>query len=289
MTAMNKIIKGAAVLLSAALLLVGCTHDNNEAKVMARPVPERADDFIFENDYVCYRAYGEALEGNPTSPGLDLWVKTPGALVADQRYKDELENGKSYHKDWGNGKDCYKVAVSLGAGASSPLVAGQIIYPATNYRSSEILSQSPDRVSFVLHYPAWDVDGHQVTLDRKITVEAGTYFCMAEDTYNGDFEALTVAAGIFTHEVEESIIEADRLAIWEHASDTSIEPEDGMIGVGIIFPEETQIVPVEANVPHLVGIKNVKPGETVTYWFGSCWTKGDIKTASDWFDLVKEQ
>lgn len=286
---MNKIIKGAAVLLSAALLLVGCTHDNNEAKVMARPVPERADDFIFENDYVCYRAYGEALEGNPTSPGLDLWVKTPGALVADQRYKDELENGKSYHKDWGNGKDCYKVAVSLGAGASSPLVAGQIIYPATNYRSSEILSQSPDRVSFVLHYPAWDVDGHQVTLDRKITVEAGTYFCMAEDTYNGDFEALTVAAGIFTHEVEESIIEADRLAIWEHASDTSVEPEDGMIGVGIIFPEETQIVPVEANVPHIVGIKNVKPGETVTYWFGSCWTKGDIKTASDWFDLVKEQ
>lgn len=286
---MNKIIKGAAVLLSAALLLVGCTHDNNEAKVMARPVPERADDFIFENDYVCYRAYGEALEGNPTSPGLDLWVKTPGALVADQRYKDELENGKSYHKDWGNGKDCYKVAVSLGAGASSPLVAGQIIYPATNYRSSEILSQSPDRVSFVLHYPAWDVDGHQVTLDRKITVEAGTYFCMAEDTYNGDFEALTIAAGIFTHEVEESIIEADRLAIWEHASDTSVEPEDGMIGVGIIFPEETQIVPVEANVPHIVGIKNVKPGETVTYWFGSCWTKGDIKTASDWFDLVKEQ
>lgn len=286
---MNKIIKGAAVLLSAALLLVGCTHDNNEAKVMARPVPERADDFIFENDYVCYRAYGEALEGNPTSPGLDLWVKTPGALVADQRYKDELQNGKSYHKDWGNGKDCYKVAVSLGAGASSPLVAGQIIYPETNYRSYEILTQTPEMIEFVLHYPAWEVDGHQVALDRKITVSSGTYFCMSEDTYTGDFEALTVAAGIFTHDVEESIIEADRLAIWEHASDTSVEPEDGMIGVGIIFPEETQIVSLEANRPHLAGIRNIKPGDTVTYWFGSCWTKGDIKTAADWFDLVKAQ
>lgn len=284
---MNRIIRGASALMIAALLLASCKPDSKEAKVMARAVPERADDFIFENDLVCYRAYGEALEGNPTSPGLDLWVKTPGGLVADQRYKDELENGKSYHKDWGNGKDCYKVAVSLGAGSSSPLVAGQIIYPATNYRSYEILSQNEEEIVFVLHYPAWDVDGHQVALDRKITVMAGTYFCMSEDTYTGDFEALTIAAGIFTHEVEESCIEADRFAIWEHASDTSVEPEDGMIGVGIIFPEETQIVPLETGVPHLAGIRNVKPGDTVTYWFGSCWTKGDIKTAADWFDLVK--
>jgi len=273
----------------AAFTMAACAPEQQEDKVMARAVPERADDFIFENDFVCYRAYGEALEGNPTSPGLDLWVKTPGALVANQRYIDELENGKSYHIDWGNGKDCYKVAVSLGAGASSPLVAGQIIYPATNYRSYEILSQTPEEIVFVLHYPAWEVDGHQVALDRKITVSAGTYFCLAEDTYTGDFEALTIAAGIFTHEVEESCIEADRFAIWEHASDTSVEPEDGMIGVGIIFPEETQIVPLEANKPHLVGIRNIKPGETVSYEFGSCWTKGDIKTASDWFDMVKAQ
>ena len=122
---------------------------------MARHVPERADDFIFENNLICGRIYGQALEGNPTSPGIDIWVKLPGALVADQRYKDELENGKTYHKDWGNGKDCYKVAVSLGGGASAPLVDGQLCYPATNWRSYEILSKTPEEVVFVLTYPAW--------------------------------------------------------------------------------------------------------------------------------------
>ena len=84
------------------MLIASCAP--KEQKVMARFVPERSDDFVWENNYVCYRAYGEALEGNPTSPGFDIWVKTPGALVADERYRMELEEGLSYHIDHGNGK-----------------------------------------------------------------------------------------------------------------------------------------------------------------------------------------
>ena len=39
-------------------------------------------DFVFENNLIAGRFYGKALEGNPTSPGIDIWVKLPGALVA---------------------------------------------------------------------------------------------------------------------------------------------------------------------------------------------------------------
>ena len=60
--------------------------------VMARYVPERADDFVFENDLIAGRFYGEALEGNPTSPGLDIWVKLPGKLVADDWYAHAVED-----------------------------------------------------------------------------------------------------------------------------------------------------------------------------------------------------
>ena len=67
----------------AALMATGCKP---EARVMARAVPERADDFVFENNLIAGRFYGEALEGNPTSPGLDIWVKMPGKLVADNFY-----------------------------------------------------------------------------------------------------------------------------------------------------------------------------------------------------------
>jgi len=271
----------------AAALACACCNTPEEQKVMARFVPERADDFIWENEYICYRAYGEALEGNPTSPGFDIWVKTPGELVANERYRLELEEGLSYHNDRGNGKDCYKVAVSLGAGASAPLVDGQLIYPATNYRSWEIVDSSATSISFILNYPAWEVNGAQVSLSKKITVDAGTYFCKAEDIYSGDFESLTVAAGVFTHDgSEESNIGSDRFAIWEKASDTSVEPEDGLIGVGVYMPGAEAVMPIEANRPHIVCTKTVKPGETLTYYFGSCWTKGDIKDFQTWESMV---
>ena len=77
-------MKRILVLLAAAAALCACSQ---EKKVMARFVPERSDDFVFENNLIAGRFYGEALEGNPTSPGLDIWVKLPGKLVAYEWYK----------------------------------------------------------------------------------------------------------------------------------------------------------------------------------------------------------
>ena len=272
-------------LLTAAL--VSCSHQ--EAKVMARFVPERMDDFVWENEYVCYRAYGKALEGNPTSPGFDVWVKTPGALVANSRYEGYLREGdRYYHTDRGDGKDCYKVAVSLGAGASAPLVDGQLIYPATNFRSWEIVDSSATSISFILHYPAWEVNGVEVALDKKITVESGSYFCKAEDCYTGDFDTLMIAAGIFTHDGWEDCYKgSDRFAIWEKASDTSVEPEDGRIGVAVYMPGAESVGVLETERPHLITTKTIVSGETLCYWFGSCWSKGEIEEPGSWFELVK--
>ena len=118
--------KVLTLVLATILAFVGCKAPAQK-KVMARVVPERADDFVFENDLIAGRFYGKALEGNPTSPGLDIWVKLPGNLVADEWYAHALTEENYYHKDHG-GKDCYKVAVTLGrrtsllAGHKLPLV-----------------------------------------------------------------------------------------------------------------------------------------------------------------------
>ena len=37
---------------------------------------------------------------------------------------------------------------------------------------------------------------------------------------------------------------------------------------------------------HLVCTRTVRSGETVTYWFGSCWSKGSISTSAKWFHLT---
>jgi len=272
----------------AVLALAGCKGPETQ-KVHARFVPERADDFIWENDLIVYRAYGETLEHDIdflTSPGFDIWVKVPGELVADKLYKDELENGLSYHNFRGLGKDCYKVSRTLGGGASSPVVGDTLRFPATNYRSWIILEESPSKVVFVLNYPEWDAAGYKVSLAKKITVEAGTYFCKAEDTYTfiGPSETLDIAAGIIRHDISDEFVLADRFGFWEAASDQSHEPEDGKIGLGLVMPGADASMQIQG---HSVLVKSVHSGETLTYWFGNCWSKGDINDPATWFDLVK--
>lgn len=292
---MKKLI---ALTVAALSLLCGC-QQSKEARVYASFVPERYDDFVFENNLIAGRFYGAGLEncgrGQLTSPGIDVWVKVPGALVCEQRYIDDLQNGKSYHKDWGNGKDCYKVSRTLGAGASSVLIDGKLEMPETNYRSWEILENGPEKVVFVLNYPEWEVAGEKISLSKKVTVVPDTYFCKVEDTYtfSGELgDTLPVAAGVNRHPAQNTVVEeiseTDRYAIWEHASDTGAEPEDGMLGVAVYVPGGEKSCLTEDEVHGLV-IKQVKSGEPFEYYFGSCWSKGNLKTAQDWFDEVKKQ
>lgn len=283
-------MKKSIAIAAALLALAACAPKTEEQKVMARAVPERADDFVFENNLIAGRIYGKALEGNPTAPGIDIWVKMPGKLVADEWYAAAQQDPNYYHHNHGDGKDCYKVAVSLGAGASVPVIDGQLAYPATNYRSYEIVKQTPDTVEFVLSYPEWKAGDVTVSLDKKISVYADSYFCKVEDSYSfSGADNLTVAAGVFRHPEQQTIEKehtgADRYAIWEHASDQSIEPEDGMLGVAVYVPG-CESVSVTEDGMHGLCSKSVKPGETFSYWFGSCWSKADIKTAEDWFALV---
>ncbi|MBQ0080449.1 MAG: DUF4861 family protein [Alistipes sp.] len=263
-----------------------------QKRVMARFVPERHDDFVFENNLVAGRIYGKSLEncgkGSITSPGIDIWVKTPGGLVANERYRMELQEGRSYHKNWGNGKDCYKVSKSLGGGASVPLVNGRPAYPSTNYRSWKILEQKDDKVVFTLSYPQWQFEGVNISLTKKFTVRADTYFVEVEDSYEFDGDSLLVVAGINRHlkqkTIEKEYSTSDSYAIWEKASDTSIEPEDGMIGVAVVVPGATYLSTEGAS--GMVG-KKIGRGETFRYHFGSCWSKGNLKSADDWFTCVK--
>lgn len=273
------------IILFTALILTFASCANQEPKVMARVVPERYDDFVWENYNIAYRAYGIALEWQVISPGFDVWVKKGGSLVADKWYEGAMKDPDYYHHDHG-GKDCYKVSKSLGGGASSPVVNGELVLPDHNYASYEINEQSAEKVSFTLKYNSWEVAGHQVSLSKQITVFADGNFCKAVDTYTGDFDSLTIAAGVIRHEIISEMAEKDRFAIWEKASDQSIEPEDGFLGLALYMPE-TDCIMAQGPSNHSVALKNIRPGETVTYYFGSCWSKGNIPSAEKWFETVK--
>lgn len=299
---------------AGALMAVGCKGGRKAAadageqpeaaaagpRVMARAVPERMDDFVFENDLIAGRFYGKALEGDPTSPGIDVWVKLPGALVADDWYAHAVSDPEYYHHDHG-GKDCYKVSVSLGGGASVPLVGGKLRYPATNWREAAVLSQDDDAVTFVLKYPEWDAGGVKVRLEKTVTVKAGSYFCKVEDRYFGDFDKLDVAAGLWVHDMDAEGLKVrpdgkrtslgtdpHYVSLWEPASDQSIEAEDGMLGLAVVMPSahSGKLLEDEGKV-HSTLIATVRGGEPLTYWFGSCWSKGDIKDFRQWTQVIE--
>lgn len=106
-------------------------------------------------------------------------------------------------------------------------------------------------------------------------------------------DTLQIAAGVFRHPkkdtVEEELLDCPgRYALWEKASDTHAEPEEGRIGVAVVMPGADG-VHLTGDGTHGICVKTVKSGETLTYWFGSCWGKGDIQTPEAWFNLVRAQ
>lgn len=54
-----------------------------------RYVPERKEDFAWENDKIAFRMYGKELEKTPKEMayGIDVWVKRVSRLILNERYK----------------------------------------------------------------------------------------------------------------------------------------------------------------------------------------------------------
>ncbi|HEY6902350.1 MAG TPA: DUF4861 family protein, partial [Puia sp.] len=117
-----------------------------QPKTFCRYVPERKDDFAWENDKIAFRAYGAALENTPAENayGTDVWVKRTTRLILDDRYK----RGE-YHVDHGDGMDYYHVGLTLGAGDIAPYAKDSIWYP-NNYRRWKVLDNGPLRSAFQL-------------------------------------------------------------------------------------------------------------------------------------------
>ena len=130
--------------------IVTGVRENYPAEAYGRTVPERYDDYAWENNKVAYRLYGPALETSPEkliTPGIDVWVKCTDKLVIDEWYA----RGK-YHHNFGDGMDCYKVGVTLGSGASLPFVDGKFWMMDHNYATARTLDNGPIRTTVELPY-----------------------------------------------------------------------------------------------------------------------------------------
>lgn len=267
--------------------------------VLARAVPEFKDDFVWENSLICCRAYGKAMESETLSPGIDIWSKIPGRLVSDEWYSHMTAEGgdKIYYHHAPDGKDCYKVGHSLGAGTSMPMIDGKLQYPATNWREAKIIEKRSRKIVFELVYPQWEGDkGVKFTLTRRISLYANSYFFKVKDTYTVEGDVpVKLAVGIRNADTIEGapkkgwprLMTSDKMAFWTAATDQSVHKEDAMLGTALILRDVQGKPKLTSDKKNWVIEIPFESGKPVVYWTGNCWSKaGPFKTEKDWFDYV---
>ena len=280
--------------------------------VTGRQYPERVDDIAWENDRTAYRIYGPALQRNKERAfGVDVWVKNTPDLEVEKRYVTELSNhsaiealkkeGKiqealdmeeatTYHFDHGYGLDCYKVGPTLGGGAPALMDNGELVLPYC-YRDYQILDNGPLRFTVRVDYnPTTIGKDKNIVEHRIISLDKGSNFNRCTVWYDGLTDKRDLAAGIVVHpEDTETMYLASNMALYADPTDNP-EKQNFQIYVGVLFPEGidyTRYLYTEqdrqnGNAGHIIGVKSYTPGTRFTYYFGSAWSKNDVRTMDEW-------
>jgi len=261
------------------------------AQTFARYVPERLDDFGWENDKIGHRTYGPALAAPApagvvkevlVTSGLDLWFKRVPYMIVDRWYNKGHDH---YHHDEGEGMDMYNVGRSRGAGGTGVWDGGKL-YVSTNYASWKVLANGPVRSIFELSYAAWDAAGLPVTETKRFTVDAGQQLDMIESTfsYAGD-KPLTIAVGLNKTPSDKGQSpqiatkrEGKVLLQWvEQAS-------NGAFGTAVIVPTAQGFA--EDNLNELI-LAPTTAGKALRYYAGGAWSRaGEITSREQWESYV---
>ena len=256
------------------------------AKTFGRFVPERKDDFAWENDRVAFRMYGPALAKENPSNGVDLWVKKTEKLIVNQFYNDDLNNKKSYHVDHGEGLDCYKVGHALGAGGIAPFI-NDTLWVGNHFVTQQVLDNGPLRTTFRLTYNNLPVGKKIFSKDLLVSIDAGSQLNKAIVSFDGDFMTMRAAAGIFLHQDPGNIktdIAAGYNAFGEIATSDAGVPA-GRNYVATVIPDGKMIGSLKQQ-DHLLALASYTKGDKFVYYFGGGWSQWGFATDDAWFDYV---
>ena len=236
-------------------------------KAFARYVPERLDDFAWENDVVGHRTYGPALAA-PAPPGsgkevletsgLDIWFK-------------------------GEGMDMYNVGRSRGAGGTG-VWDGKQLYTSGNWAGWKMLANGPIRAVFELSYTAWNAGGTQVTETKRFTVDAGHQLDRIDSTFTfSGPAALTVAVGL--NKTPSDKKQEPRIALVKDEANRALlqwveQASNGAFGTAVVLPASTGFA--EDALNDLV-LARVESGKPLRYWVGAAWDRaGRVTSRAAW-------
>ncbi len=265
----------------------------------ARFVPERTDDFAWENERVAFRTYGPNAEqlfdkkdpNGTLSSGMDCWLKRVPYPIIDKWYGRHVhEKPFAYHTDTGEGYDPYHVGTSRGVGGTGVLdIDGEKLYVSRNFATYRVLATGPIRTVFELTYAPWDAAGREVTEKKIISLDLGSNLTRYEVMMTAPTPPPNCTIGLTLHEAK-GTVKADRAAGWFRYWEAI---DDSYLGTGVVVApaviidyEDHRSAEKDANQLYIV----TKPQDNkVVFYAGFGWVKsGQFASAADWDAYLAE-
>lgn len=258
------------------------------ATCFSRCVPERMDDYAWENDRMAYRMYGPKVsEPAPAgeglvSSGIDVWCKRVRHPVIDAWYK----SGK-YHDDRGEGMDFYKVGTGRGCGGLGVFNAG-ICFTSGNWVTQKHIASGPVRTVFEITYAPWECGkGVTVSETRRVSLDAGSHFTRFESRFTLTGAAslaggpgLDISAKHQHNGVLSSSPEKGWLANYEPA-----QKGKGAIATALVLPQAGALATDPQECAYLLG--TLTPDKPFVWYAGAGWSgAGDFVNPEYWNTYV---
>jgi uncharacterized protein YpmB len=253
---------------------------NPQVKAYARFVPERRDDFAWENDRVAFRVYGPAAPLKGHSSGVDAWFKKVNYSIIDKWYSNHV-NGISYHEDHGEGYDPYHTGISRGVGASAIWLDGKA-YTAHSFKRYKIIESGQNSVVFELEYE-WHTPLGIVKEIKTISLPMGSQLFQVDSvfTLDGEPSALPIAIGVATHDEKASVYynkDTGRISAWEVI--------DGLgVGTGALLEpalvEDIKHIPSDVkDESHIWMFTTTDENGRLSYKAGFAWQGAELITSN---------
>ena len=211
--------------------------DTSSSRCYGRFVPERIDDYAWENDLVAFRTYGPEAQrlvdagekGGTLSSGVDCWLKRVPYPIIDKWY-NKASQGGTYHHDDGEGYDPYHVGNSRGCGGTGIWIDDSL-YVSKNFVSYRKIADGPIRAIFELTYAPWRAGGITVTEQKRISIDLGSQLCRVEDLITSAEPVPNLTIGIAMHD-HKGTVQADAVRGWF----SYWEPmDDSQLGTGVVI------------------------------------------------------
>ena len=255
----------------------------NQVKAYAKFVPERRDDFAWENDKVAFRVYGPAAPLAGHASGVDAWLKKVDYSIIDKWY-DMHFSGQSYHEDRGEGYDPYHTGISRGVGGSAVWI-NETPYYGHNFTRYEIHKNNAEEVKFTLYYE-FETPIGMVKEVKTVSLALGARLYNVDSTFylNNAPASIPIAIGIATHDEKAEVYKNQQeglIAAWEEIDNqglgTAAVIAPSRIGNIIHTPSEKK------DESHIWLITQTSPEGKLNYQAGFAW-EGDseITTVDQW-------